>query len=47
MGVHYAKKQVCTETALDWQPKGYRSRGRPKRTLRKIIHDEIRGTGRS
>ena len=30
---NYVKKQVATEkTALDWNPQGYRRRGRPKRT---------------
>jgi hypothetical protein len=35
------------KTALDWNPQGYRRRGRPKRTWRRTIEDEIRGTGRS
>jgi hypothetical protein len=34
-------------TALDWNPQGYRRRGRPKRTWRRTIEDEIRNTGRS
>jgi len=35
------------KNTLDWNPQGYRRRGRPKRTWRKTIEDEIRGTGRS
>jgi hypothetical protein len=35
------------KTALDWNPQGYRRRGRPKRTWRRTIEDEIRGTRRS
>jgi hypothetical protein len=35
------------KTALDLNPLGYRRRGRPKRTWRRAIEDEIRGTGRS
>jgi hypothetical protein len=35
------------KTALDWNPQGYRRKGRPKRTWRRIIKDEIRGTRRS
>jgi len=35
------------KTALDWNPQGYRRRGRPKRTWRRTIEDEIRNTGRS
>jgi hypothetical protein len=31
---------------LDWNPPGYRRRGRPKRTWRRTIEDEIRNTGR-
>jgi hypothetical protein len=34
------------KTALDWNPQGYR-RGRPKRTWRRTIEDEIRNTGGS
>jgi hypothetical protein len=30
--------------ALDWNPQGYRRRGRPKRMWRRTIEDEIRGT---
>jgi hypothetical protein len=32
------------KTALDWNPQGYRRRGRPKRTWRRTIEGEIRGT---
>jgi hypothetical protein len=32
---------------LDWNPQGYRRRGRLKRTWRRTIEDEIRNTGRS
>jgi hypothetical protein len=35
------------KTTLDWNPQGYRRRGRPKRTWRRTIKDEIRGKGRS
>jgi len=34
------------KTALDWNPQGYRRRGRPKRTWRRTT-DEIRSTKRS
>jgi hypothetical protein len=33
--------------ALDWNPRGYRIRSRPKRTWRRSIEDEVRNTGRS
>jgi hypothetical protein len=35
------------KTALDWNPQGYRRRGRPKRTWRRTTEGEIRGTRRS
>ena len=35
------------KTALDWNPQGYRRRGRPKRTWRRTLEDEIRSTRRS
>jgi len=35
------------KTALDWNPQGYRRRGRPKRRWRRTIEDEIRSTRRS
>jgi len=34
------------KNALDWNPHGYRMRGRPKRTWRRTIEDEIRSTKR-
>jgi hypothetical protein len=34
------------KTALDCNPRGYRRRGRPKRTWRRTTEDEIRNTGR-
>ena len=41
------KETVATEkTALDWNPQGYRRRGRPKRTWRRTIEDEIRSSER-
>jgi len=38
---------VIEKTALDWNPQGYRRTGRPKRTWRRTIEDEIRSTRRS
>jgi hypothetical protein len=35
------------KTALDWNPQGYRRRGRLKTTWRRTIEDETRNTGRS
>ena len=35
------------KTALDWNPQGYRRRGRPKRKWRRTVEDEIRNAGRS
>jgi hypothetical protein len=35
------------KTALDWNPQGYRRRGRLKRTWRRAIEDEIRSIRRS
>jgi len=35
------------KTALDWNPQGYRRRGRSKRRWRRTIEDEIRSTRRS
>jgi hypothetical protein len=35
------------KTALYWNPQGYRRRGRPRRTWRRTIEDEIRRTGKS
>jgi hypothetical protein len=42
-----ALKNAIEKTALPWNPQGYRGRGRPKRTWRKTIEEEIRGTRRS
>jgi hypothetical protein len=46
---HILRKEAgaIEKTALDRNPQGYRRRGRPKRTWRRTIQDEIRGTGRS
>jgi len=46
---HTLRKEVgaIEKIALDWNPQGYRRRGRPKRTWRRKTEDEIRGTGRS
>ena len=46
---HTLRKEAgATEkTALDWNPQGYRTRRRPRRTLRRAIEDEIRSLGRS
>jgi hypothetical protein len=46
---HTLRKETgATEkTVLDWNHQGYRRRGRPKRTWRRTIEDEIRGTRRS
>jgi len=35
------------KSALDWNPQGYKRRGRPKRTWRKTIQNEIRSTEKS
>jgi len=45
----YYRKEVraIEKTALDWNSQGYRRRGRPKRTWRRTVEDEIRGAGRS
>jgi hypothetical protein len=39
--------EAIEKIALDWDPQGYRRRGRPKRTRRRTIEDERRNTGRS
>jgi len=46
---HTLRKQTgaIEKTALDWNPQGYKRRGRPKRTWRRTIEDEIRSTRRS
>jgi hypothetical protein len=43
---HTLRKETgaVEKTALDRSPQGYRRRGRPKRTWRRTIEDEIRGT---
>jgi hypothetical protein len=45
---HTLRKETgaLEKTALDWNPQGYRRRGKPKRTWRRTTEDEIRGTGR-
>jgi len=40
------EKGAVGKTALDWNPQRYR-RGRPKRTWRRTIEDEIRSTRKS
>jgi hypothetical protein len=48
IGHTFHKEAGATEkTALDWNPQGYRRRGKPKRTWQRTIEDEIRNTGRS
>ena len=46
---HTLRKEAgaIEKTALDWNPQGYRRSGRPKRTWRRTIEDEIRNTERS
>jgi len=45
LDTHYLKKTGAIEkTALDWNPQGYRRRGRPKGMWRSMIEDEIRST---
>jgi hypothetical protein len=46
---HTLRKEAgaIEKTALDWNPQGYRRRGRPKRTWQRTREDEIRNTGRS
>ena len=46
---HTLRKETgaIEKTGLDWNPQGYRKRGRPKRTWRRTIEDEIRSTRRS
>jgi hypothetical protein len=46
---HTLRKEAgeIQKTALEWNPQGYRRRGRPKRTRRRTIEDEIRGTRKS
>jgi len=46
---HTLRKETgeIEKTALDWNPQGYRRRGRPQRTWRRTIQDEIRSIRRS
>jgi hypothetical protein len=46
---HTLRKEAgaIEKTTLDWNPQGYIRRGRPKRTWRRAVVDEITGTGRS
>jgi len=46
---HTLRKETgaIEKTALDWNPQGYRRRGRLKRMWRRTIEDEIRSTRRS
>jgi hypothetical protein len=46
---HTLRKETgaIEKTSLDRNPKGYRRRGTPKRTWRRTVEGEIRGTGRS
>jgi len=39
--------RAIEKSVLDWNPQGYRRRGRPNRTWRRTIEDEIRNTRRS
>jgi len=43
---HTLRKETGSneKTALDWNPQGYRRRGRPKKTWQRTIEDEIRST---
>jgi len=41
------KTRTIEKTALDWNPRGYRRTGRPWRTWRRAIDDEIKSTRRS
>jgi hypothetical protein len=45
---HALRKEAgaIEKIALDWNPQGCRRRGRPKRTWRRTIEDEIINTGR-
>ena len=45
---HTLRKEAgaVEKPALDWNPQGCRRRGRPKRTWRRTIEDEISSTGR-
>jgi hypothetical protein len=41
------KAGTIEKVALNWNPHGFRRRGKPKKTWQRTIEDEIRGTGRS
>jgi hypothetical protein len=48
MACKLSKILICKyKSALDWNPQGYRRRGRPRRTWRRTIEDEMRGTGKT
>jgi len=38
----HKKTGAIEKTALDWNPQGYRRRGRPKRTWQRTIEDEVK-----
>jgi len=44
---HTLGKEVGAIEKIDWNPQGYRRKGRPKRKWRRTIEGEIRGTGTS
>ena len=46
---HTLRKETgaIEKTGLDWNPQGYRRTGRPKRTWRRTMEDEIGSTRRS
>ena len=43
----FIERGAIQKTTLDWNPQGYRRIGRPKRTCRRAIEDEIKNTRRS
>jgi hypothetical protein len=45
---HTLRKETgaIEKSALDWNPQGYRRRGRPKKTWRRATEDEIRSIRR-
>jgi hypothetical protein len=43
----HEEARAIEKTTLDWNPQGYRKRGKSKRTWRRTIEDEIRNAGRS
>jgi len=38
---------IIEREVLDWNPHGQRKRGRPKQTLRRSVHNEVLGEGKS